>query len=133
MEQKDALEEGEAFGFKAGVSRRLQGRKGSAARSVSRGVSRGRTSWANHALVVRSAAGGITALAEVAGVAPRLPPLGSRRGAKQRELSASELRWNRPRNGRARTAGQQWIEADERRMASWSGARSLIQCSADVR
>ena len=31
MEQKDTLGEGEAFGFKAGVSRRLQGRKGSAA------------------------------------------------------------------------------------------------------
>jgi hypothetical protein len=29
-------------------------------------------------------------------------------------------------------AAEQWIEADERRMASWCGARSLIQCSTDM-
>ena len=29
-------------------------------------------------------------------------------------------------------AVEQRIEADERRMASWSGARSLIQCSTDT-
>ena len=119
------LEKGEAFGFKAGVSRRLQGRKGSAAPGCFKGHFReDALRGSNHAPVARRAAGGVTALAGVAGVAPRLPPLGSRGRAKQGELSESELQWNRPRNGREGTAGQQCVAADERR--GGNGRRSQL-------